>query len=151
MSNYSAVSNKTNNVSASVPMWNLVGAATRRLKVYEIIVASDATPDDEASKFSLMRTSARGTHSTTVTPNPLDPADPAAVAVFDTAWSVDPTITALSTLFQFAMNQRATFRWVAVPGSEIVIPATAGAGLALVSVVATSPANFAFAVFWREG
>jgi hypothetical protein len=147
---YVANSNKTNTVSTTVPMFNLVGAATRRLKVYEIIVASDATPGDEASKFSLMRTTARGTQSTTVAPNALDPEAPASIATLDTTWSVDPTITALSQLLQFAVNQRATFRWVAVPGSEIIVPAVAGAGLALISVVSTSPANFAFSIFWRE-
>jgi hypothetical protein len=147
---YVANSNKTNTVSSTAPMWNLLGSATRRLHVYEIIVASDATPGDQASKFALMRTTARGTQSTTIAPNALNPESPASIANLDTAWSVDPTITALSQLLQFALNQRATFRWVAVPGSEIIVPATANAGLALVSVVSTGPVNFAFSIFWKE-
>lgn len=147
---FGAVTSKTNTASATTPMWNLVGAATRRLKIFEIIAACDATPADEAATFALMRTTARGTQSTTVAPNKLDPEAPASIATLDDTWSVDPTITTDSELLQFAMNQRATFRWVARPGSEIIVPATASNGIALVSVVATSPANFVFTVLWGE-
>lgn len=147
---YNAFSNKTNTVSATTPMWNLVGAATRRLKLVEIIQGCDAAPADQAIKHALMRTSARGTQSSSVTANPWDPADPAAIGAYDTAWSVDPTITANSTLLQIPQNQRATFRWVTQDGREIVIPAVSGAGLALISAVATAAANYAWNVAWVE-
>lgn len=150
MNSYFATTNKTNTVSSTVPMFNLLGAASRPLHIYEIMIACDAAPDDEAATFALMRTTARGTQSTTVAPNPLSTQSPASIATLDDTWSVDPTITANSQLLQFAMNQRATIRWVARPGNEIVVPATANAGLALVSVVATSPANFVFSISWTE-
>lgn len=150
MGAYHGYNNKTNTVSSTVPMFNLVGLATKRLRVFEILIGSDATPVDAASKFVFRRTSARGTQSTTVTPNPFDPADPAAGAVYDTAWSANPTITANSDMLQVAISQRNTVRWLARPECEIVIPATAGAGLALISDVATSAANHAFSAFWNE-
>lgn len=150
MNCYAAVNNKTNTASSTVPMWCLTGATTRRLKVFEMMFSSDAAPADQASKFALLRTSARGTQSTTITPNPLDPADPAAVATFDTAWSGNPTITASSELLQMATNQRATMRWLANVGSELVVPATAGAGLACMSVVTTGAANHVFSTLWQE-
>ena len=151
MAGYAGYSNKTNTVSATVPMFVITGAAAGRLKVYQHIVGSDATPADVAAKMAFQRTSARGTQSTTVAPNPLDPADPAtARAVYDTAWSGNPTITALSTLLQYAMVGRSSLIWTAAPGKELVVPATAGAGLALVSVVATTAQNFAWTTFWDE-
>jgi hypothetical protein len=150
MAAYAGFSNKTNTVSSTVPMFNLVGATTRRLRAYDFIVGCDAAPADQASKFVFRRTSAAGTSSSTVTPTKLDPADGASIALYDTAWSGNPTITASSDLLQVPVNQRATFRWVAAPGSELVVPATAGAGLALISDVATSAANNAFTLIWAE-
>jgi hypothetical protein len=141
MGRYAGFSNKTN---------NLVGGAGRRLKVFDFIVGCDAAPADQASKFAFRRTSAAGSQSAQVTPTKLDPADGAPIAVYDTAWSVDPTITASSDLLQMAMNQRATFRWIAAPNSELVVPAVSGAGLALMAAVATSPANHAFTLLWEE-
>lgn len=147
---YAGYSNQTNTVSTAVPMFTIVGAATTRLRLYDFMVGSDAVPADAAAKFSFRRISARGTSSTAVTPNPLDMADPASLAVYDTAWSGNPTITANSDLLQIAMNQRATIRWVAAPDSELVVPATSGAGLALMSAVATATGNYAFTSLWQE-
>jgi len=105
---------------------------------------------DNAAKFTFRRVSNRGTTSATVTPNALDAANPSSLAVFDTGWSTNPTITASSDLLQFAQNQRATFRWVAAPGSELVVPATASNGLALMSAVASATANYAWTILWEE-
>jgi hypothetical protein len=51
---------------------------------------------------------------------------------------------------QVAHNQRATFRWVAIPDGELIVPATAGAGLALMSIVASATANYAWSSSWQE-
>ncbi len=152
MGRYAAVSNKTNTVSATVPMWNLVGAATRRLKVFEIQIGSDAAPDDQASKFALRRTTADGSPLTTFTPTKLDPADGASIATKDLTWTgaAEPTITANSDLLNPAFNQRTWYRHVAREGAEFVVPAVAEAGLALLSVVATAAANHAFTIQWEE-
>ena len=147
---YNGFSNATNTASTTVPMFSLTGTSTTRVRVYDIISGSDATPADNAAKFAIRRTTANGTTSTTVTPTALDPADPASAVTYTTAWSANPTITASSDLLQFAHNMRSTFRWVAVPGGELVIPATAGAGLALMAVVTTTAANYAWTTHWEE-
>lgn len=147
---YNGFSNATNTVSTTVPMFNLVGATSRRLRIYDFVVGSDATPADAACKYSFRRTSARGTQSASVVATALDPADPTAVGLYDTAWSGNPTITASSDLLQIPMNQRATFRWIAVPGGELLVPATSGAGIALMSAVASATANYAFSTHWEE-
>lgn len=147
---YSGFSNATNTVSTTVPMFNTTGATTRRVRFYEIVSGSDATPADAATKLGIRRTSAKGTSSTSVTPNPIDPADPAAVTTYDTSWSGNPTITAASELLQIAHNQRTTVRWVAIPDGELIVPATSGAGAALMSIVASATANYAWQVYWQE-
>ena len=150
MRRYTGYSNATNTVSATVPMFTLVAATTTRGRLYDFISGSDATPADAATKLGFRRISARGTQSASVVGNALDVADPAALLVYDTAWNINPTITATSEVLQVAHNQRATFRWVAVPDSEIIIPATSGAGLALMSIVASATANYAWTSMWQE-
>ena len=86
------------------------------------------------------------------TPQATDPADPAALATFDTAWSANPTLTANAFVLQLAGNQRATLRWFATyPGKELIIPTTAGNGLALMSlVVGGSAINTVFHLEYEE-
>lgn len=109
----------------------------RRIKLYDLLVGQGGTPADNVLEFNLKRTTANGT-DTAVTPNPLDPADAACVATFGSNATVESAgITASSDLLDFNLNQRASYRWVAAPGSELVIPATANNGLV---VLALSPA-----------
>ncbi len=152
MRRYTGYANTTNTVSTTVPMFGIGGVATTRGRVYDFIVGSDATPADAGTKFSFRRTSTSGAASATpITPNALDAADPAALLAFHQVWTTtQPTITASSDILQVAMNQRATFRWVAVPDSELVVPASAANEIVLMSVVASATANFAFTAMWQE-
>jgi hypothetical protein len=147
---YSGFTNATNTQSSTAPLFNLVGATTTRVRVYDFISGSDATPADNAAKFAFQRTTVNFGTPVAVTPVALDPADPASLCLFSTPGGTAPTITANSTLLQVAHNQRATFRWVAAPDSELVIPATAAAGICLTPLVATAAVNYAFTLLWAE-
>ena len=105
-------------------------ATVRRVKIFEVNVGTDGTPADNVVVFDVSRQTAAGT-STAVTPLPLDPADAAALTTCTANSTAEPTITATSSVFNIAMNQRASYRWVAAPGSELVGPATSAAGFAL--------------------
>lgn len=105
-------------------------ASLRRGKLYDLTVNADGVPADTEINFDVSRQTAAGT-VTSVTPLPLDPADTAALSAAGANATVEPTITATSTLLAFGLNQRATFRWVAAPGSELVWPATNANGLAI--------------------
>lgn len=152
MAVYAGISSKLNTVSSTIPMWNLRGATTRRLKVFDLIIGCAATPADQASSFALRRTAVDGSPLTAFTPTKLDPADGASIASLDLTWTgaAEPTITADSDLLQIPLNQRATVRWVAAPGSELIVPATSEAGLALISTIATSPAIHNYSILWKE-
>ncbi len=147
---YNGYTNATNTASTTAPMWNLVGATTTRLRVYDFVSGSDAAPADNAAKFGLSRTTVDFGTPAAVTPNALDKADPASLALFSTPGGTAPTITATSTLYQWPQNSRATYRWVAAPMGELVVPATAAAGICLLAVVTTSAVNFAWTVHWEE-
>lgn len=130
MRKYSIDGQDTN--TAATTLLGLTSAATIRPRVYDLILGSDATPADNAAEYVLQRYTVAGT-ATAVTPQALDPADPASLAASTTgeAHSVEPTYTANAILLQWAQNQRATFRWVAAPNGEIVLPATAANGVGI--------------------
>jgi hypothetical protein len=148
--NYGAVWNGTNTQSTSTPIMTLTGATTIRVKLYEIEPGSDAVPADNAGTFLIQRHSTAITGGTAATASPLDAADPATLAVYMYGASIGaPTLGAK--LFQFTHNQRTTFRWQAIPGKELVIPATSNAGLScLPSVVGSSAVNYAGTWFYEE-
>ena len=78
-------------------------------------------------EFDVSRITANGT-GTAVTPVALDPADAAAASTANANYTAEPTVTASSSGFYVGINQRASYRWVAAPGSELVAPATANNG-----------------------
>lgn len=120
--------------SATLPFLNLLSTAAVRPKVFDIVVGSVATPADNACKFQVQRCTTAGTPGSSPTPQAEDPGDPACVTTAGLlTFGAGPTLTANAFLLQWSQNQRATFRWVAAPGKELVMPATAANGLALMT------------------
>jgi hypothetical protein len=107
----------------------LNGTAATRAAIYEwdFGTAAASAPVDENYVIRLIRSTVAGTW-TAVTPLPLDPADAAAVATAGTIQTGAGTVAA-APLFSIGINARAGFRWVAIPDSELIIPATAAAGI----------------------
>lgn len=105
-------------------------ATLRRGKIYDLMVGTLGTPADQTYEIDVSRQTAAGT-SSAVTPNPLDPADVAAGTVGAANFTAEGTITAASSVLYLGINQRASYRWVAAPGGELVWPATNLNGLAV--------------------
>lgn len=136
--------------TAATTLVGVTSATTVRPRIYDLVCGSDATPADNACEFNLQRTTAAGT-STAFTPIAIDPADPASLASAGFNHSIEPTYTASALLLEWAQNQRATFRWVAAPSSELVLPATAANGAGVISVtVAGSAVNTNFQIYFEE-
>jgi len=108
----------------------VAGATARRGQIYDVIFGADGTPADNALVFDISRQTAAGT-ATTVTAVPINPADAAFSGTATANATVEPTVTATSSVLAMALNQRATQRWVAAPGGELVYPATNANGFAL--------------------
>ncbi len=136
--------------TAATTQAGVTSAATVRPKIYDLICGSDATPADNAAEFNIQRYTAAGT-STACTPVALDPADPASLSAAGFNHSAEPTYTANLLLHEWAQNQRATYRWVAAPSSELVLPATAANGAGIITVtVAGSAVNTNFTILIEE-
>ena len=130
MANYAVEMNRT--ASATLSVGNVIADATRprRGKFYDLVFGSEASPADNPFLWQVQRCTTAGT-ATSVTPQALDPADAATESDAGENHTIDPTITAGAILLSVALNQRATFRWVAQPGCEVIYPATASNGLAV--------------------
>jgi hypothetical protein len=113
----------------------LIGLASststpRRIKVYDVLIGTNGTPADNFLEWDISRITASST-STVLAAQPLDPADATALTVATVNSSTFGTITTGSNVFYVGINQRASYRWVAAPGGELVAPATSSAGFQL--------------------
>lgn len=104
--------------------------SARRGQIYDIMLGEDGTPADNVVVWDISRQTAAGT-ATTVTPVALNPADGAMLSAAAANATAEGTITAASSVFNIGVNQRASYRWVPAPGSELIFPATNLAGFAL--------------------
>lgn len=104
------------------------GVSLQRFKLEEFKFGFDGTPADNAYTCDVSRMSADGT-ATSVTPTKIDPADGAFLGLATANHTVEGTVTAASRLDGWGGNQRATLRWVAAPGQQLIVPATNLAGL----------------------
>lgn len=123
----------TGTVGTNKSIIGVTSAATIRPAVSYMTTGCSATPADLAGRYVVARFTAAGT-STAVTPLALDTGDPASLAAGGSNHSVEPTYTAGGILLQFGLNQRATFQWYAVPGAELMAPATASNGIGLYTI-----------------
>jgi hypothetical protein len=137
--------------SANVQGVALVVAAAsgmRRIKIYDWSMSCDASPADNVFTHIAQRCTTAGTGST-VTAKPTDPADAAAGAVCKDTITADPTLTSGEIMIRVPLNQRATFRWVAPPYGELVVPATASNGF-LFGLSAASTTTMSNTVSFEE-
>jgi hypothetical protein len=139
MAKYSVEMNRTASTSFSVG--NITADATRprRSKLYDITMGSEAAPADNVFLWTVQRCTTAGT-ATGVTPSPLDPADAATETDAAENHTGDPTYTSGAVMLSIPLNQRASYRWVAAPGGELVIPATAANGLGVRTLTSTAVA-----------
>ena len=102
----------------------LLGVTTVRGRIYDLLFGHGSAPADTVIKWEVPRATTSATGSA-ATGNALDLDAPSADILAEEEVTVGPTVTADSQLLDFPLNQRATFRWVAAPGGELVIPASA--------------------------
>lgn len=145
MARYAIDMQRTGSTTASVGSITADATRPRRFKLYDLLVGSEASPADNPFLWRVARITAAGT-STAVVPQPLDPADAATEMDAGENHTIEPTYTAAAILLHIPLNQRATFRWVAAPGGELVAPATASNGLGIITptgsaVVVTAQAH----------
>lgn len=106
----------------------------KRGKLYDLLVGTNGTPADNYMEWDVIRisggtaTASLGSISSISSNFALDPADSYGhVNIGGINSSVETLFTALTQVFYVGVNQRASYRWVAAPGSELVWPANTSA------------------------
>lgn len=124
-------------------------ANMRRARLYDYTIGTGASPADNSFVHVIQRHTTVPTGSAK-TPNALDPADTLASTIVATdTVTADGTLTANAFLKRVALNQRATYRWVAAPYGEILIPATANNGI-MMGLSAASTTVFDYDAQYEE-
>lgn len=117
------------------------GSNLRRGKVYDILIGTNTTPADNYLEYTLARATVvanstwSGSMSSISSVAALDQADLFVGGLLAANASTETIITAIMNQWYVGVNQRASYRWVAAPGSEFVYAAvssgTGGNGLVL--------------------
>jgi hypothetical protein len=121
----------------SVGVLTAAAASPRRVKIYDWSFGSNATPTDVMFEHIAQRCTTAGTGAS-VTPRALDTADSQVTTVLNDTITADPTLVAGAIMLRKPLHHRSTFRWVAPPGAELVIPGTASNGFMLGLIAATT-------------
>mgnify|MGYP001571009458 CR=1 FL=1 len=126
----------------------VLASALTRAKIHHFALSVGGTPvADNILEWLIRRVTADGT-GTAVTPTLLDPGAPVAQLTARQGYSAEPTFG--TTLFDLAVHQRSIYQWNATPGGELVLPATAGAGIGLTPVHASYAGAAGSVAHWSE-
>ncbi len=101
------------------------GATVKAVKIYEWEFLPAANAEDSNYALWLQRATTKGTWTTTITPAALDGQNAlAANSSCFAASTVAGSLVSNSVLLEVGCNQRAGYRWVAVPGGELMLAPT---------------------------
>ncbi len=126
---------------------NLAASASAGYKLRRITLgvrAGASAPTSQQLTVAVVRTTARGTATTTNTPQALDPNGPApAITGLDVAWSTVPTVASWLApyLIEWTFNSQSAADLPYELIEELVVAKGAGNGLAFINVGNQMPAN----------
>jgi hypothetical protein len=135
--NLSAKLRRTASTTLSLGVIGADATRPRRIEWYDMVFGCEAAAADNPFLYIMQRCTTLGT-STAVALQKLDPADGATEQDAGENHTVEPTYTANEILYELALNQRATFRWIATEGGRLISPATASNGIGIQTPVSAA-------------
>lgn len=127
----------------------LESSATVVGKIAQLIVGSDATPADIATRYDALRHTTAGAAGTAVVEKPTDPQAAAASCNLRGGTMTEPTYEA-DFLLEIPLNQRATFTWIANPGRELRTTVGTANGIGVRSISSGGTPNTNCTLAWDE-
>ena len=151
MARYSASGSQNLSSSAITALTIASQSTVHRNIIYDIVIANVGSPADLVTLHTIQRiTNPNAANCTAVTPSLLDLADRAAQSACGENHTAEPTYTSNQELMEIPLNHRATFRWVAAPGGELITPATNNAGIGAKAVHASAETEWRVGCMWEE-
>jgi hypothetical protein len=148
MARYSASGSQTLASSATTALGLAAQSTAHRNIVYEMWFGNVGAPADLVTVHTVQRITADGS-GTAVTPTALA-ADRASQCTCLENHTSEPTYTSNTELLEIPLNHRATFRWVAAPGGEIITPATDNNGIGFKALHASATTDWRVGAMWEE-
>ena len=127
----------------------VAGIVTARPALHQAIISSDATPADISTTFNILRHTAAAVGGTAITARPADPGGTSGLCTALRGTMTEPTYEA-TPLVDEALNQRATFTWIANPGREIKCPVGTANGIGLRSIASGGTPSIRATLAWDE-
>jgi len=129
---------------------HVLASASTRAALCEVEISSGATPVEQTGEYQIQRTSTTGTTpagNTTVVKR--DSFSPAAGCTFGGGgYTTEPTPG--DALLDISVHQKASFRWVAYPGRELLTTPAASAGIALSVIQQSAAFSINASCMWLE-
>lgn len=145
---YSGVGDQTS--AADDTIIAIESVATARPELYEFLIGSSAAAGDNTFHLHWERWDTTAGTRTNFVPVALDFDEAVALATTAFNHTVEPGYIADSQLYSLAMNQRATYRWVASPGSALKSPSTATTGIGFQFQAVTAAIAFEATILFEE-
>ena len=147
---YNVVGSMTTTSSAFKSALSVIATATVRPTVYDFSVGTSGTPADNSTQWEAIRMSGTVGTSTLSTPTALDSGDPAATCTGGKIYTVEQGTPGSIIFGPLDLNMRATYRWVAAPGGELIAPPTAANSINLaVTSSAYTGVSDCFIHYWE--
>ncbi len=126
--------------------------AAKRFKIFEFTSGFTlASPSDNLILVDAHRFDTADGTGTGRTPNALDQADGVAVATSQQNHTIEPTTYVTDEeVWIIGQHMRATYRWVAAPGKEIVVPDIAAEGVGWLANHASATPEHIMSVYFSE-
>lgn len=118
-------------------------------KIHQLVIGSDATPADVATRFDVLRHTAAGASGTAVVEKPTDPQAASASCNLRGGTMTEPTYES-DFLLEIPLNQRATFTWIANPGRELRTTVGTANGIGVRSISSGGTPNINLSLSWDE-
>ena len=145
---YAAVGTVTPVVSDPDSMLALNGVTTVRGRIYDLGFGSTGTPADNATQWRVARSTTAVAVGGAVTESALDINAPASQIIAISDITTEPGYD--DVFIDIGLNQRASWRWVAAPEGEIMVPADATSAIGIEPTQASGGVNATGYIHWLE-
>jgi hypothetical protein len=140
--------NTTAATTQNVIVYNPASTTTVSSQIYEFSVGPAANSADNTYTIRALRTTTTGTFTNSITPSPLDTLISAANTITKNTSSAAAT-TGVE-LGRWGFHMRGGYRWVAIPGGELVLNRVFNAGITWDTTFAQGSDAMTWAVWFLE-
>jgi len=140
--------NTTAATTQNVIVYNPAATTTVNSKIYEFSVGPAGNSADNTYTIRAIRSSTTGTFTNAITPSPLDVKASAANTITKNTSSAAATVA--TELGRWGFHMRGGYRWVAIPGGELVLNPLFTSGITFDTTFAQGSDVCNWSVFFDE-